>query len=87
VVPHNLNKQKEYTCNTGSSLHYSMFEQDNISTMNRLVKSTMASLNELATLVASPFVPFYLVVLPLQVTDVILLADHKGQPFQKQGRL
>jgi hypothetical protein len=37
-----------------------MFEQDNISAMNRLVKSTMASLemDDYATLVASPFGPF-----------------------------
>ena len=79
MVPHNLNKQKEYTCNTGSSLHYSMFEQDNISTMNRLVKSTMASLDEQATLVASPFRSFYSIMLPLWVTEIALLADCAGQ--------
>jgi hypothetical protein len=58
-----------YFFHTGSSPHYSLFEQDNISAMNRLVKSIMASLeiNEQATLVASPFGSFYSVVLPLRV--------------------
>jgi hypothetical protein len=57
-----------------------MFEHDNISTMNRLVKSTMSSLDEHMTLVASPLVPFYSAMLPLRVTGIALLADYKGQP-------
>jgi hypothetical protein len=54
-----------------------MFEQDNISAMNRLVKSTMASLemDDYVTLVASPFGQFYPVMLHLPVTRVALLAD------------
>jgi hypothetical protein len=60
-----------------------MFEQDNISAMNGLVKSTMASLEtyEWKTLVASPFRPFYLTVLPLRVPGVVLLVDCMGRPF------
>jgi hypothetical protein len=60
-----------------------MFEQENISAMNRPVKSPMASLDEHATLLASPFGPFYSIVLPLRVAIVSLLADSNGQPFKK----
>jgi hypothetical protein len=55
--------------------------------MNRLVESTMASLDEQVTLVMPPSGLFYSIVLLLLVTGVALLADHKGWPFQKQGRL
>jgi hypothetical protein len=58
-----------------------MFEQNNMSTMDRLVKSIMASLDEHATLVMSPFGSFYSAVLPLRVTGVALLADHVGRHF------
>jgi hypothetical protein len=62
--------------------HHSMFEYDNILVMNRLVKSTMTLLemDEQATLIASPFGPFYSVVLLFWVTGVALLADLEGQP-------
>jgi hypothetical protein len=77
-----LNKQMNDTCNMGSLPHYPMFEQENISVMNRRVQSTMATLDEYEILVASPFGPFYSAVFPLRVTGVALLVDRKGQPFQ-----
>jgi hypothetical protein len=40
----------------------------------------MTSLDEQATLVASPFGSFYSIMLPLQVTGIALLADCAGQP-------
>jgi hypothetical protein len=39
----------------------------------------MASLDEQATLVASPFRSFYSIMLPLWVTEIALLADCAGQ--------
>jgi hypothetical protein len=51
----------------GSSPHYPMLELKNMSVMDRLVERTMTSSDERATLVASPFGPFYSVVLPLRV--------------------
>jgi hypothetical protein len=66
---------------------YPMLEQENISVMNSFVKNTMSLLDEHATLVVLPFGSFYSVVLHLWVTGVALLADRKGQPFQKQERL
>jgi hypothetical protein len=67
----------------GSSWHYPMLKQENMSMMNRLVESTMASLDEQATLVVSPFGTFYLAVLPLWVIEVASLANCKVQPFQR----
>jgi hypothetical protein len=52
-----------------------MLEQENISALNRLMKGTMSSLDEHATLVASPFGPLYSTVLPLRVIGVASLAD------------
>jgi hypothetical protein len=60
-----------------------MLEPKNISTINRLVKSTMSLLYEQTTLVVSPFGPFYSGVLPLRETEVTSLADHKGWPLKK----
>jgi hypothetical protein len=77
------NKQRDYGCNMGSSLHHSMFEQDNILAMNRLVETTMAPLEieEQAIRVVSPSRPFLL----LWVIGVASSDDHKGQPFSKAG--
>jgi hypothetical protein len=69
----------------GSSSHYTMIEQENMSTKNRLVESTITSLDEQMTLVASPFGLFYLVVLPFRVIGVASLADCKVRPFSKVG--
>jgi hypothetical protein len=44
VVPSGPNKQRDCACNTGSLPQHFMFEQENISAMNRLVESTMESL-------------------------------------------
>jgi hypothetical protein len=55
--------------------------------MNKLVKSTIALLDEHATLVASSFEPFYSVVFPSWVIEVASLADCKVRPFQKKGGL
>jgi hypothetical protein len=56
-----------------------MVGHDNISTRNRLVKSTTTSIDEQATLVASPFGSFYSAMLPLRVTRVVLLGDCAGR--------
>jgi hypothetical protein len=69
----------------GSSPHYPMLEQENMSSLNRLVESTMASLDEQTTLVASPFGLLYSVVLPLRVIRVVSMTDCKVWPLQKQG--
>jgi hypothetical protein len=55
--------------------------------MNMLVESTMASLDDHVPLVVSPFGVVLIDCVALQVTGVALLADCKGQPFQKLGRL
>jgi hypothetical protein len=60
-----------------------MFEQENMSAVNRPVESTMETLDEQATFVVSPFGPFYSDVLPLRVIGVALLAGCKVRPFQK----
>jgi hypothetical protein len=57
-VPPSLNRQKEYTHTMGSSSYHSIFEQDNISTISRRVENILASQDEYAMLVASPFEPF-----------------------------
>jgi hypothetical protein len=67
-----------------SSPHHPMLEQENKSIVNKLVESTMASLNEHATLVASSFEPFYSVVLPLWVIGVASLADCKVRIFKRR---
>jgi hypothetical protein len=82
-VPSSLNKQRNYAYNMGSSPYYPMFEQENMWAVNRLVESTMASLDEQGTLVASPFRLFYSDALPLQVIGVASLANCKVRPFQK----
>jgi hypothetical protein len=59
-----------------------MLEQENMSTVNKLVESTMASLDEQTTLVASSFGPFYSAVLPSRVVGVASLTDCMVRPFQ-----
>jgi hypothetical protein len=61
-----------------------MFEQENMLVVNRLVESTMASLNEQATLVVSPFGPFYSDMLPLRVIGVASLAECKVGLFKSR---
>jgi hypothetical protein len=65
----------------GSSPHYPMLEHENMSAVNKLVESTMASLDEHATHVASPFGSFYSAVLSSWVIEVASLVDYKVRPF------
>jgi hypothetical protein len=58
-----------------SSRHYHMLERENMSATNKLVKSTMSSLDEYVTLVASPFWSFYSAVLPSRVIKIASFAD------------
>jgi hypothetical protein len=57
-VPLSLDRQRDYTCTLDSSSYHSIFEQDNIPTMNKRVESTLVSYDEHAMLVVSPFGPF-----------------------------
>jgi hypothetical protein len=41
-----MNRQRDYACTMCSSLYHSIFEQDNTSTMSRLVESILASHDE-----------------------------------------
>jgi hypothetical protein len=44
VVPSVLNKQRDYACNIGSSQCYSIFDQDSMLAMSRLVKGILTPL-------------------------------------------
>jgi hypothetical protein len=58
-VSPSLNRQRDCTCTMDSSSYHSIFEQDNISMMNKRVESTLVSYDEQTMLVVSPFGPFY----------------------------
>jgi hypothetical protein len=54
-VPPSLDRQRDCTCIMDSSSYHSIFEQDNIPTMNKCVESILVSYDEQVMLVASPF--------------------------------
>jgi hypothetical protein len=45
-VPPSLNRQRDYACTMGSSSYHSIFEQNIILTMSRLVESMLVSQDE-----------------------------------------
>jgi hypothetical protein len=50
-----MDRQRDCTCTMDSSSYHSIFEEDNIPTMNKRVESILVSYDEQSMLVASPF--------------------------------